>query len=95
VLPLLEQTDAIGVEQGEVLELQVDESATVELALQGGAARVCWNPMRKVDGWRDGVDVTARESRLFVLGLQPGVATLKVTRGGATREVPITVKAKR
>ena len=50
--------------------------------------------MRKVDGWKDGMDVTTRASRQFVVGRSPGVTTLKVTRVDVTREVPITVRKK-
>jgi hypothetical protein len=91
VPPLLTQTEAIGVTVGQVLEFRIDESVSVDLSLQGTAAGVYWNPMKKLDGWKDGNDVTTRESRLLVQGKAPGTTTLKFTSGDTTRELVITV----
>ncbi len=93
--PLLHETDKVGLKVGEVLEFRVDERAGVELLSQGNAVKLHWNPMKKVDGWKDGNDVTERVSRLFVVGKAEGTAVLRLVSGSdPPHDVPVTVTKK-
>jgi hypothetical protein len=89
--PLLHEAESIGLKTGDVAEFRVDESAPAELLIDGKAVEVYWSPMKKRDGWKDGTDVTIRESRLLVKGKQAGKATLRLTRGTATRDIAVNV----
>ncbi len=88
----LHESGPLGLQVGEVLEVRVDESVPAELQVDGKAIEVYWNPMKKKDDWKDHTDVTIRESRLLLLGKEPGVATLRLTRGTTTQDIAVTVK---
>lgn len=89
--PLLHETPAIGLKVGDVVELTVDESSAPEVLLEGGVVEAYWNPTVKRDEWKDGNDVTVRESTLWLRGKKPGKGTLRYTRGNESKDVPITV----
>jgi hypothetical protein len=89
--PLLQETERIGLGSGEVAEFTVDESKGVELLAQGSSITLYWNPMKKRDEWKDGTDVTLKESRLWVVGRAPGSAVLRLSGGNTTRDIPVTV----
>lgn len=89
--PLLTQTPKVGLKVGDVVELRVDESSPVELFLDGNAVEAYWNPEVKRDAWKDGSDVTVRESTLYLRGKKPGSAVLRYTQANQTKDVPVTV----
>ncbi|MEW5741315.1 MAG: hypothetical protein AB1938_20500 [Myxococcota bacterium] len=91
VAPLLHETPTVGMKVGDVVELRVDESGPVELFLEGSVADAFWGPQVKRDEWKDGNDVTVRESTLFLQGRKPGKGALRYTRGNETKDVPISV----
>lgn len=91
VAPLLHETPTIGMKVGDVVELRVDEASPAELLLEGGVVEAYWNPTVKRDEWKDGNDVTVRESTLWLRGKKPGKGTLRYTRGNDSKDVPITV----
>jgi hypothetical protein len=90
--PQLAETPAIGLKVGEVVELLVDEGSPAELFLDGNVAEIYWNEARKRDEWKNNTDVTRVESSLFVRGVKPGKATLRLVHGQDQKDVPITVK---
>lgn len=92
VFPLLHETDAVGLKVGEVAGFRVDEATAAELLLDGAGLDVFWGPMKKRDEWREGNDVTVRESPLYVRATKAGKATLRLVRGTETKDVPVTVK---
>lgn len=89
--PLLHETPRVGLKVGEVVELRVDEAQGVELFLEGGVVDAYWGPTVKRDEWKDGADVTVRESTLFLRGKKPGAGALRYTRANDSKDVPITV----
>lgn len=89
--PFLQKSPKLGLAVGEVLELRVNEGKTVELLLNGGAVELYWNEQRKVDGWKDGIDVTTRESTLFLVGRKAGSAVLRLVDNGVPTDIPVTV----
>jgi hypothetical protein len=91
VAPLLTETPKIGLKVGDVVELRVDESSPVELLLDGNGVEAYWTIEQKRDAWKDGTDVTVRESTLYLRGRKPGSAVLRYTRANQTKDVPITV----
>jgi len=91
--PALEETETIGVASHGVAEFTVDEQVPVEVQAQGSAVSVYWSQMKKRDEWKDGNDVTVKESHLWLLGLEPGKAVLRFSRGNTTRDIPVTVTA--
>jgi hypothetical protein len=90
--PLLHETDAIGLKVGEVAGFRIDEATDAELFVDGTNVKLYWGTMEKRDAWQGDRDVTIKESALFVKGTGPGKATLRVTRGANTKDVPVTVK---
>jgi hypothetical protein len=91
--PFLHETPAIGLKVGDIVELIVDESSEPELLLEGSVVEAYWNRTVKRDAWKDGTDVTVRESTLWLRGKKPGRGTLRYTRGNESKDVPITVTA--
>lgn len=89
--PYLHETPKVGLEVGDVVELRVDEAQEVELSLEGGAVEAYWNEAVKRDAWKDGSDVTVRESTLWLKGKKPGSAALRYSKGNQAKDVPITV----
>lgn len=92
LFPLLHETDAIGLKVGEVAGFRIDEATDVELFVDGSGVKLFWGAMEKRDGWKGDTDVTTRESSLYVKGTSAGKATLRLVRGSATKDVPVTVK---
>jgi hypothetical protein len=92
VFPQLHETDAIGLQAGDVAGFRVDEQTEAELFVDGSAVELFWGPVQKRDGWNVDTDVTIKESALYVKGLRAGKATLRLVRGSQERDVPVTVK---
>lgn len=90
--PKLQQTDAVGLKVGEVAGFIVDENTAAELFADGDAVRLFWGPLEKKDGWKGDIDVTTRESTLYVQGRSAGTATLRVVNGSSQKDIPVTVK---
>ena len=91
--PLLHETDAIGLQKGEVAGFRVDEATSAELLVDGSGVAIYWGPTEKKDTWKGDIDVTVRESMLFVRGEKSGgKATLRLLRGQDSKDVPVTVK---
>ncbi len=90
--PLLHEVDAVGLKVGEVQGFRVDEATEAELFVDGDGVQLYWGPMEKKDGWNVDTDVTTRESALFLKGTKPGKAMVRLVRGPATKDVPVTVK---
>lgn len=90
--PFLHETEKIGLKVGEVVELRVDESASVELLFDGKGAVVFWGEVVKRDEWSKDHDVTKRESTLFVLGKAPGSGVLRLNAGNKSKDVPVKVE---
>lgn len=91
--PLLHETDSIGMVVGEVQGYRIDEATSAELFLDGSGLDPYWGPTEKKDTWKGDIDVTVRESMLFIRATKEGKATLRVTRGPQQKDVPVTVKA--
>ncbi len=92
VFPNLHQTDAVGLKVGEVAGFVVDEATDAQLFSDGDAVKLFWGQLEKRDTWKGDIDVTVRESTLFVEGTRAGSATLRLVRGQDTRDVKVTVK---
>lgn len=88
--PLLVETPTLALKVGEVQQLRIDEPA--ELQLQGAAVELFWNEAVKRDEWKDGTDVTRRESMVFVKAKKEGTATLRVIVGETSKDTVVTVK---
>lgn len=92
--PLLHETEKMGLVVGEVQGYRVDEATSAELFLDGAGVELFWGPTEKRDGWKGDIDVTVRESMLFVKGTREGKGVLRLVRGPNTKDVPVSVKAK-
>lgn len=90
--PQLHETDAIGMTVGEVQGFRVAEATQADLYVDGNAVEVYWGPVQKHDRWQGDTDVTVSESTLFVKAKKAGTAALRLVRGNATKDVPVTVK---
>ncbi|MGV3620330.1 MAG: hypothetical protein ACO1OB_05920 [Archangium sp.] len=90
--PKLQQTDTVGLKVGEVAGFVVDEATDAQLYADGDAVKLFWGPLEKKDGWKGDIDVTTRESTLYVVGKQQGTATLRVVNGSGQKDIPVTVK---
>lgn len=90
--PKLQQTDSIGLKVGEVAGFIVDENSEAQLYADGDAVKLFWGPLEKKDGWKGDIDVTTRESTLYVLGKSQGKAVLRVVNGSGQKDIPVTVK---
>lgn len=94
--PLLHETDTIGMLVGEVQGYRIDEATSAELFMDtggGGGLDTFWGNTEKKDTWKGDIDVTVRESMLFIKATKEGKALLRVTRGPQQKDVPVTVKA--
>ena len=92
VFPLLHEVDKIGMKVGEIVGFRVDEATQAELFADGAGLQLYWGPVEKRDDWKGDSDVTVRESMLFVKGTRAGPGVLRLIRGSATKDVPVTVK---
>lgn len=90
--PWLLDTDEIGLTVGEVMEFRIDELKPVEVQVKGDVATLFWGQRIKKDEWKDGTDVTRRESTLFVQGKTKGKATIRIVTEDTTKDIPVTVK---
>jgi len=90
--PWLLDVDEVGLAVGEVMEFRIDELKPVELQVMGSAADVYWGQRIKRDEWKEGTDVTRRESTLFVQGARKGKLTLRLITDETTKDIPVTVK---
>jgi hypothetical protein len=88
----LADTDEIGLTVGEVNEFRIDEKKPVEVQVLGTAADVYWGARLKKDEWKDGTDVTRRESMLYVKGKEKGKMTLRLVMEDTTKDIPLTVR---
>ena len=77
---------------GEVQGYRVDETSEAEVLVDGSGVELFWGPMEKKDTWKGDIDVTVRESMLYLKGTKAGPAKLKLVRGPDVREIPVTVK---
>jgi hypothetical protein len=90
--PLLHETEKIGLQVGEVQGYRVDEQSAAEVYVDGAGLELYWGPMEKKDQWKGDIDVTVRESMLFVKATREGAAKLKVVRGPDAKEIHVTIK---
>lgn len=90
--PKLQQTDTVGLEVGEVVGFVIDEQSDAQLYADGDAVKLFWGPLEKKDGWKGDIDVTTRESTLYVVGKRQGQATLRVVNGSSQKDIPVNVK---
>lgn len=90
--PLLLDADAIGLSVGEVTQLRIDEFRPVELQALGNAATVYWGQRVKRDEWKEGTDLTLRESTVFLKGASKGTMTLRLVTEEGTKDVAVTVR---
>lgn len=90
--PWLLDTDEIGLTLNEVMEFRIDEVKPVEVQVLGAAATVYWGQRIKRDEWKEGSDITRRESSLFVQGTSKGKMTIRLIAEDTTKDVPVTVK---
>jgi hypothetical protein len=90
--PLLHETDSIGMTVGEVQGYRLDEAANAELFVDGAGLELFLGPVEKKDTWKGDIDVTVRESMLYVKATRAGKATLRLMRGPAQKDVPVTIK---
>ncbi|MCA2978469.1 MAG: hypothetical protein INH37_09320 [Myxococcaceae bacterium] len=88
----LADTEEIGLAVGEVNEFRIDEARPVEVLVLGSAAEVYWGARVKKDEWKDGTDITRRESTLYVKGREPGKMTLRLVTDDTTRDIPLLVR---
>lgn len=95
VAPVLNDSQALTLAVGEVLELTVtEEEGLIELFAQGSAVSWFWGPQVKRDEWVEGQDVVHHQSTLFVVGRSVGKSTLRLLVGGEngrSRDLPVTV----
>jgi hypothetical protein len=91
--PWLLDTEAIGLTVGEVAEFRIDELKPVEVQVQGSSVTLYWGARVKKDEWKDGTDITRRESTLFVQGASKGSAVLRLITEEGPKDVPVTVTA--
>ncbi len=89
--PSLADSGPVSLKVGEVATFVVEEPSEVQVLVQGAAVRAFWNPTQKKDGWKDGADVTRRESTLFLVGRKEGAAAVRVVTGDEPWTVPVTV----
>ncbi|MFT3713129.1 MAG: hypothetical protein QM817_36200 [Archangium sp.] len=90
--PLLHETDTIGMTVGEVQGYRIDEASSAELFVDGAGLELYLGQTEKKDTWKGDIDVTVRESMLYVKATKPGKATLRLMRGPNQKDVPVTVK---
>jgi hypothetical protein len=90
--PLLHETDSIGMTVGEVQGYRIDEASSAELFVDGAGLDLFLGQVEKKDTWKGDIDVTVRESMLFVKATRAGKATLRLMRGPTQKDVPVTVK---
>jgi hypothetical protein len=90
--PFLADLDRIGLAVGEVMQFRVDEGQETELQLNGHAVQVYQGPVVKRDEWKNGSDVTRRESTLYLVGQKPGTAVLRLVLPQESKDIPVTVK---
>jgi hypothetical protein len=88
----LADTEEIGLTVGEVNEFRLDEARPVEVQMMGSAAEVYWGVRVKKDEWKEGTDITRRESTLFVKGKEKGKLTLRLVTDDSTKDIPVTVR---
>jgi hypothetical protein len=92
VFPLLHEVEAIGLKVGEVEAFRVDEATEAELFVDGSGLELYWGNVEKKDGWNVDTDVTVKESMLFLKAKKAGTSKLRLVRGPAATEVPVTAK---
>lgn len=90
--PWLHETEAIGLTVGEVQGYRVDEHTQAELYVDGAGLELFWGPLEKHDSWKGDIDVTVKESTLYLRGQKAGSAKLRLVRGAEQRDVPISIK---
>ena len=90
--PWLHETETIGMTVNEVQGFRVDEKSSADLFVDGSVLELYWGPLEKHDSWQGDIDVTVRESALYLKAKKQGVATLRLVRGNVTRDIPVTVK---
>lgn len=90
--PWLADMEELGMAVGEVLELRIDELKPVELQVKGAAAELYWGQRIKRDEWKDGTDITRRESTLFLQGRAKGKAVIRLVTDEQAKDIPVTVK---
>lgn len=90
--PWLLDTEEIGLAPNEVMEFRIDELKPVEVQVKGDVATLFWGQRIKKDEWKDGNDVTRRESTLFVQGKSKGKAVIRLVTEDTTKDIPVTVK---
>lgn len=89
--PTLGDSGPVSLKVGEIATFVVEEPGEVQVLVQGAAVRAYWNPTKKKDEWKDGADVTRRESTVFLVGKKVGTATVRVVTGDEPWTVPVTV----
>ena len=90
-ITVLQETPESTIDVFEIREFRVDESEPVELFVDG-PLETWWNPVKKIDGWKDHNDVVVKLSLLFVRGKKAGKATLRVTTEKGTTDSIVNVK---
>ncbi|MDX2014116.1 MAG: hypothetical protein SFW67_28215 [Myxococcaceae bacterium] len=88
----LTDVEEIGLTVGEVNEFRINEAKPVEVQVLGSAAELYWGARVKKDEWKDGTDVTKRESTLFVKGKEKGKMTIRLVLDESTKDIPLTVR---
>ncbi|MCU0696103.1 MAG: Ig-like domain-containing protein [Myxococcaceae bacterium] len=88
----LTDVEEIGLAVGEVNEFRINEVKPVEVQVLGSAAELYWGARVKKDEWKDGTDVTRRESTLFVKGKEKGKVTIRLVLDEGTKDIPLTVR---
>jgi len=90
--PLLADTRALALKVGEVQQFRIDEPGEPRLLQQGSAVELFWNEAEKRDEWKNGTDVTHRESVVFVKARKEGTSTLRLMVGETPKDTVVTVK---
>lgn len=90
--PALHELERLELKVGEVAALRVDESTEADVLVDGNTVQAWWGPVEKKDTWQGDIDVTVRESMLYLKGLRAGPAAVRLVRGPQTKDVPVTVK---